>query len=88
MVLGTCTRNVGPALTTLIGVAGAPDGAITMCALAAALGGILSGYGAAAVLKRFIAPASQPAAPQAAGILHGVHAGGDRADIADTCTRR
>ena len=67
MVLGTCTRNVGPALTTLLGVAGAPQGAITMCALAAALGGILSGYGAAAMLRRFAAPASENAASQAAG---------------------
>ena len=38
MVLGTCTRNVGPALATLMGVADAPQGAITMCILAIFLG--------------------------------------------------
>jgi BASS family bile acid:Na+ symporter len=60
MVLGTCTRNVGPALATLMGVAGAPQGAITMCILAIFLGAILSGFAAAAVLKRFCAPADEP----------------------------
>jgi hypothetical protein len=67
MVLGTCTRNVGPALATLFGVAGAPQGAITMCILAIFLGAILSGFAAAAVLKRFCAPAGGPAdAPEGA----------------------
>src|SRR5512143_863934 len=56
MVLGICTRNVGPALATLMGVAGAPQGAITMCILAIFLGAILSGFAAAALLKRFCAP--------------------------------
>lgn len=60
MVLGTCTRNVGPALATLMGVADAPQGAITMCILAIFLGAILSGFAAAAVLKRFCAPAGEP----------------------------
>lgn len=56
MTLGTCTRNVGPALATLMGVADAPQGAITMCILAIFLGAILSGFAAAALLKRFCAP--------------------------------
>jgi BASS family bile acid:Na+ symporter len=67
MVLGTCTRNVGPALATLMGVAGAPQGAITMCILAIFLGAILSGFAAAALLKRFCAPASEPRTPQPVG---------------------
>lgn len=58
MVLGICTRNVGPALATLMGVASAPQGAITMCILAIFLGAILSGFAAAAVLKRYCAPAN------------------------------
>jgi BASS family bile acid:Na+ symporter len=62
LVLGVCTRNVGPAFATLMGVAGAPKGAITMCILAVFLGAILSGFAAAAVLKRFCAPQGQPAA--------------------------
>lgn len=64
LVLGICTRNVGPALATLMGVAGAPQGAITMCILAIFLGAILSGFAAAALLKRFCAPrpAEQPTA--------------------------
>ncbi|HEX6974473.1 MAG TPA: bile acid:sodium symporter [Vicinamibacterales bacterium] len=66
MVLGTCTRNVGPALATLLGVAGAPQGAITMCILATFLGAILSGFAAAAILKRYCAPGDQ-AALQTAG---------------------
>lgn len=53
MVLGICTRNVGPALATLMGVANAPQGAITMCILAIFLGAILSGFAAAAALRRF-----------------------------------
>ena len=57
MVLGTCTRNGGPALATFMGVGDAPRGAITMCILAIFLGAILSGFAAAAVLKRFCAPA-------------------------------
>lgn len=57
MVLGICTRNVGPALATLLGVAGAPQGAITMSVLAIFLGAILSGFAAAAILERFCAPA-------------------------------
>ena len=61
MVLGICTRNVGPALATLLGVAEAPQGAITMCILAIFLGAILSGFAAAAILKRFCAPAGEPA---------------------------
>lgn len=51
MTLGICTRNVGPALATLMGVADAPQGAITMCILAVFLGAILSGFAAAAILK-------------------------------------
>jgi bile acid:Na+ symporter, BASS family len=59
MVLGICTRNVGPALATLMGVAEAsrPQGAVTMCILAIFLGAILSGFAAAALLKRFCTPA-------------------------------
>lgn len=70
MVLGICTRNVGPAFATLMGVAGAPQGAITMCILATFLGAILSGFVAAALLKRFCAPAREPAAaePATAGV--------------------
>jgi BASS family bile acid:Na+ symporter len=60
MVLGICTRNVGPALAPLLAVAGAPPGAITMCIVAVFLGAILSGFVAAAVLKRFCAPAGRP----------------------------
>ena len=72
MTLGICTRNVGPALATLLGVASAPQGAITMCILAIFLGAILSGFAAAAILKRFCAPPTEPAAaphlkPQMAG---------------------
>jgi len=66
MVLGICTRNVGPALATLMGVAGAPQGAITMCILAIFLGAILSGFAAAALLKRFCAPQGEPAATEPA----------------------
>src|SRR5512138_2012645 len=62
MTLGICTRNVGPALATLLGVAGAPQAAITMCILAIFLGAILSGFAAAAVLKRFCAPPAAAAA--------------------------
>jgi BASS family bile acid:Na+ symporter len=62
MVLGTCTRNVGPALATLLGVASAPQGAITMCILAIFLGAILSGLTAAALLKRFCAPSRESVA--------------------------
>ena len=67
MTLGICTRNVGPALATLMGVADAPQGAITMCILAIFLGAILSGFAAAALLKRFGAPAGGPAAAQTIG---------------------
>jgi BASS family bile acid:Na+ symporter len=67
MTLGICTRNVGPALATLMGVAGAPQGATTMCIMAVFLGAILSGFAAAALLKRFCAPAGGPAAAQTAG---------------------
>ncbi len=56
MTLGICTRNVGPALAPLLAVAGAPPGAITMCILAVFLGAILSGFVAAALLKRYCAP--------------------------------
>lgn len=56
LTLGICTRNVGPALATLMGVSGAPQGAITMCILAIFLGAIVSGFVAAALLKRFAAP--------------------------------
>ena len=59
MVLGICTRNVGPALATLLGVASAPQGAITMCILAIFLGAILSGFAAAALLKRFCASSQE-----------------------------
>lgn len=62
MVLGICTRNVGPALATLLAVADAPQGAITMCILAIFLGAILSGFAAAAVLSHFCAPQGEPAA--------------------------
>jgi BASS family bile acid:Na+ symporter len=58
MTLGVCTRNVGPALATLLGVAAAPQAAITMCILAIFLGAIVSGFVAAAILKRFCAPGS------------------------------
>jgi BASS family bile acid:Na+ symporter len=57
LVLGICTRNVGPALATLMGVADAPQGAITMCILATFLAAILSGFAAAAIMRRFCAPA-------------------------------
>jgi BASS family bile acid:Na+ symporter len=57
MVLGICTRNVGPALATLLGVANAPQGAITMCVMAIFLGAILSGFVAATILGRFRTPA-------------------------------
>jgi BASS family bile acid:Na+ symporter len=57
MVLGICTRNVGPALATLLGVAGAPQSAVTMCVMAIFLGAILSGFTAATILRRFCAPA-------------------------------
>lgn len=67
MTLGICTRNVGPALAPLFAVAGAPQGAITMCILAIFLGAILSGFAAAALLKRFCAPAGGPADAQNAG---------------------
>ena len=66
MVLGICTRNVGPALATLLGVAGAPQGAITMCILAIFLGAILSGFAAAALLKRFCAPSRESTVVQRA----------------------
>ncbi len=56
MTLGICTRNVGPALATLMGTTDAPQGAITMCILAVFLGAILSGFAGAALLKRFCAP--------------------------------
>jgi hypothetical protein len=58
MTLGICTRNVGPALAPLFAVAGAPQGAITMCILAIFLGAILSGFAAAALLRRYCAPAT------------------------------
>ncbi|MGZ7102151.1 MAG: bile acid:sodium symporter [Candidatus Angelobacter sp.] len=66
MTLGICTRNVGPAIAPLFAVAGAPQGAITMCILAIFLGAILSGLVTAAVLKRFCAPAGEPAAAKPA----------------------
>lgn len=66
MTLGICTRNVGPALATLLGVAAAPQAAITMCILGIFLGAIISGFAAAAVLKRFCAPAVEMAAAQPA----------------------
>lgn len=62
MTLGTCTRNVGPALAPLFAVTAAPEGAIAMCVLAIFLGAILSGFATAAVLTRFCAPRSEPAA--------------------------
>ncbi len=68
MTLGICTRNVGPALATLLGVADAPEGAITMCILAIFLGAILSGFAAAALLRRFCAPAGVPTAAQTSGV--------------------
>lgn len=64
MTLGICTRNVGPALAPLFAVAGVAQGAITMCILAIFLGAILSGFVAAALLKRFGAPAGEPVAVQ------------------------
>jgi bile acid:Na+ symporter, BASS family len=66
MTLGICTRNVGPAIAPLFEVAGAPQGAITMCILGIFLGAILSGFVTAAVLKRFCAPAGEPAAAEPA----------------------
>jgi BASS family bile acid:Na+ symporter len=66
MALGVCTRNVGPALAPLFAVAGAPQGAITMCILAIFLGAILSGFVTAAVLKRFCAPAGDLATAESA----------------------
>ena len=66
MTLGICTRNVGPALAPLLAVAGSPQGAITMCILAIFLGAILSGFAAAAILRRFCAPAREWAAGHAA----------------------
>jgi BASS family bile acid:Na+ symporter len=66
MTLGICTRNVGPAIAPLFAVAGAPQGAITMCILGIFLGAILSGFVTAAVLKRFCAPAGEPAAAEPA----------------------
>lgn len=66
MTLGICTRNVGPAIAPLFAVAGAPQGAITMCILGIFLGAILSGFATAAVLKRFCAPAGEPAAAEPA----------------------
>ncbi len=68
MVLGICTRNVGPALATSLAVPGAPQGAIAMCALASFLGAILSGYAAAGLLKRFCAPDSEPAFTRLVGV--------------------
>lgn len=59
MTLGICTRNVGPAVAPLVAVAGAPQGAITMCVLATFLGALLSGFATAAVLKRFCIPAQR-----------------------------
>ena len=59
MTLGICTRNVGPALATLLSVASAPQGAITMCILAIFLGAILSGFAAAAILRRYCAPKAE-----------------------------
>ena len=56
MVLGVCTRNVGPAFATLLAAADAPAGATTMCVMAAFLGAILSGFAAAGILRRFCAP--------------------------------
>ncbi len=57
MVLGICTRNVGPAFATLMGASDAPQGAITMCILAVFLAALLSGFTAATLLRRFCAPA-------------------------------
>lgn len=48
---------LGAAPATLMRVSDAPQGAITMCILAVFLGAILSGFAAAALLKRFCAPA-------------------------------
>lgn len=67
MVLGISTRNVGPALATLMGVADAPQGAITMCILAIFLGAILSGFAAATILSRYCAPAGGTAARSTGG---------------------
>lgn len=66
MVLGICTRNVGPALATLLAVPDAPEGGVTMCILAIFLGAILSGFAAAFLLRRFSAPASASAVKGAA----------------------
>ncbi len=63
MTLGTCTRNVGPALATLMGSADAPQGAITMCILAIFLGAILSGFAAAFLMKKYGAPAGSAVEP-------------------------
>ena len=66
LTLGIATRNVGPALATLMGVANAPQGAITMCILGIFLGALLSGFAAAALLRRFGAPVSGVAVPSTA----------------------
>jgi BASS family bile acid:Na+ symporter len=63
LVLGTCSRNVGPAAAPLFAVAGAPRGAIAMCVMGIFLGAILSGFAAAEVLKRYCAPRGEPDAP-------------------------
>ena len=60
MTLGICTRNVGPAFATLMGAADVPRGAVTMCILAIVLGALLSGFTAAAILKRYCIPSGKP----------------------------
>lgn len=53
MVIGVCTRNVGPALAPLVALPGSPPEAIAMCILAVLLGAIVSGFAAARILKQF-----------------------------------
>lgn len=62
VTIGVCTRNGGPALASFLAMPHAPRGVITMSVLAVLLGAIISGFTAAAMLKRFLAPmAQQPA---------------------------
>lgn len=66
MTIGACTRNVASVLATLRSVADTPPGSVAMGAVAAFLGAILSGYAAAAVLKRFCAPVPESSAARSA----------------------
>ena len=63
LTLGVATRNVGPALATVLAVPDTDVGAIAMCILATFLGAILSGFVWSAALARFFAPEVATAAP-------------------------